>query len=881
MGELTPMMQQYLQIKQEHSDCILFFRLGDFYEMFFEDAKLASRELEITLTGRDCGLEERAPMCGVPYHSASSYIAKLINKGYKVAICEQVEDPSQAKGIVKREVVRIITPGTIIDQSMLEEKANNYVLSVYKGDEGYGIAFADISTGELSTTCIYNDNFARVLDELAKINPKEILVNGNLFMETKLVQQIENKLGVHVAEHRDWSFSRRNADEKIKKHFNVSSLEGLGLGERPLCVCAVGALIDYLEETQKVTLSHIDRIDLYSTEDYMMLDSSTRRNLELIETMRTKEKKGSLLWLMDKTQTAMGGRMLRKWLEQPLIDHEEINMRLDGVEELKNNIVLMERIKEYTGSVYDIERLMGRIVYGNANARDMLSLKQSVEVLPRIKEILKGCKSAILAQIRDNMDLLEDICDLIEVSVHPDPPLGLKEGGIIKDGYNEEIDRLRRASREGKGWIASLERKEKERTGIKSLKVGFNKVFGYYIEVTKANLDQVPEDYIRKQTLANAERYITPELKDMENTILGAQEKIIELEYQVFTGIRNKVAGEVERIKRSSYYIALLDTLYSLARVASENGYVRPKVNRGESIEIKDGKHPVVEKMLGYSRFVPNDTFLNCDDNRLCIITGPNMAGKSTYMRQVALIVLMAQIGSFVPASYCKVGVVDRIFTRVGASDDLTSGQSTFMVEMSEVANILNNATRRSLLILDEIGRGTSTFDGLSIAWAVIEYVANKNNIGARTLFATHYHQLTELEGKLEGVKNYCIAVKEKGDNIIFLRKVIRGGADQSYGIQVAGLAGLPKAVIERAKEILAKLEETDIAKNGKRSDEGAVAKNKPEQVDLFNYRYIQLLEEILGIDVNTMTPLQALNILSFFKEKAGRLVGEKDCREK
>ncbi|MDI6707010.1 MAG: DNA mismatch repair protein MutS, partial [Bacillota bacterium] len=709
MAELTPMMQQYIQIKQEYNDCILFFRLGDFYEMFFEDAKTASRELEITLTGRDCGLDERAPMCGVPYHSAVGYIAKLINKGYKVAICEQVEDPSEAKGIVKRDVIRVVTPGTVIDQSMLEEKENNYVLSLFMDEEGFGMAYADISTGELRTTRILNKNggFVRVLDELAKVSPKEVLVNGNIFMETIMVEEIESKLDLRVSEYRDRSFAGRSAEEKIKRHFRVSSVEGLGLGEKHHCICSVGALLDYLEDTQKVMLSHIDKVEIYSTEDYMILDSSTRRNLELVETMRTKEKKGSLLWLLDRTLTAMGGRMLKRWLEQPLVSPEEINDRLDGIEELKSNIALMESIKEYTGKVYDIERLMGRIVYGNANARDLLSLKQSVEVLPQIKYILRECSSKILEQIREKTDELRDIYEIVENAIHPDPPVGLKDGGIIKDGYDEEIDRLRSASREGKKWIASLERREKERTGIKSLKVGYNKVFGYYLEVTKANLEQVPEDYLRKQTLANAERYITPELKEMENTILGAQEKVIELEYQVFNTVKDKIAGEVERIKRTSYHIALLDTLYSLSRVAYDNGYIRPRVNEDDGIEIKDGRHPVVEKMLGKGRFVPNDTYLNCQGDRLCIITGPNMAGKSTYMRQVALIVLMAQIGSYVPASYCKLGVVDRIFTRVGASDDLASGQSTFMVEMSEVANILNNATRRSLLILDEIGRGT------------------------------------------------------------------------------------------------------------------------------------------------------------------------------
>ncbi len=873
MAQLTPMMKQYLQLKEQYQDCILLFRLGDFYEMFFEDARVASRELEITLTGRDCGLDERAPMCGVPHHSAHSYIARLIKKGYKVAICEQTEDPSAAKGIVKREVVRVITPGTVIDQSMLEEKTNNYVLTVYYGEDRYGIAYADISTGEMKTTWIDGASNSKLMAELTKIQPREILVNGNILMETKIISEMRLRLDVPVNEYHDWSFSQKNGEMRIRRHFRVASLEGLGLKDKPLCVRALGALLEYLEETQKVSLSHIDRVEIYSVDDYMLLDASTRRNLELTETMRSKEKKGSLLWLLDKTQTAMGGRMLRKWIEQPLINPDDINIRLDGVEELKGSLMLMEEIREHTAKVYDMERLMGRIIYGNANARDLIALKQSLEVLPALKQALVPCRTDILSDIRDDMDLLEDVRELIGRSIYPDPPVGIKEGNIIKDGYDDEIDRLRKASREGKNWVASLEKKERDRTGIKSLKVGFNKVFGYYLEVTKSNISQVPDDYIRKQTLANAERYITPELKEMENTILGAQEKVIELEYRLFLKIKEEIAGEVERIKKTSLCVALLDALCSLARTASDNGYVRPKVSDDLSIQIKDGRHPVVEKMLGINNFVPNDTLLDCGDNRLCIITGPNMAGKSTYMRQVALIVLMAQIGSFVPASYCRLGVVDRIFTRVGASDDLASGQSTFMVEMSEVANILNNATGRSLLILDEIGRGTSTFDGLSIAWAVIEHISENASLRARTLFATHYHQLTELEGKLEGVKNYCIAVKEKGEEIIFLRKVIRGGADQSYGIQVAGLAGLPKSVIDRAKEILFKLEETDIAKNGVKTGK----KGEPEQLDLFTYKYKHFLKEIVSLDINSLTPLEALNKLSMIRESAAGMVGEDD----
>lgn len=876
MTELTPMMQQYLQVKEQYKDCIVFFRLGDFYEMFFEDAELASKILEITLTGRDCGLEQRAPMCGVPYHSAYSYIAKLINKGYRVAICEQVEDPSLAKGIVKREVTRVVTPGTIIDQMLLDEKANNYILTVYYENGGYGMAYADISTGEFATLSIAGDDARVAAEEVLRINPKEIMVNNKCIMSTNLPGIIEDKLGIEVREYNDWAFSRRNAEKKIKEHFKVAGLEGLGLSERPLCVRASGALLQYIADTQRVDLKHINKLDIYYREEHMVLDSWTRRNLEISETLRTKEKKGTLLWVLDKTQTAMGGRMLKKWLEQPLVDCGGIQKRLDAVEELSSSIRLMDRVKESSASVYDMERLLGRIVYGNANARDLLALKQSINALPQLKESLAGCRSDLLQEIRQGIDLLEDIGGLIEKSIHPDPPVGIRDGGIIREGYSEEIDELKRASREGMQWIASLEKEERERTGIKSLKIGYNKVFGYYIEVTKANLEQVPEDYTRKQTLVNAERYITPALKEMENKILGAHEKSILLEYRTFVSIREKIAGQMERIKKTARYTALLDCLYSLAKTAYDNHYVKPVVFNGNSIEIKDGRHPVVEKMMDTGSFVPNDTYLDRDKNQLCIITGPNMAGKSTYMRQVALIVLMAQIGSFVPAAYCRVGVVDRIFTRVGASDDLASGQSTFMVEMSEVANILNNATPKSLLILDEIGRGTSTFDGLSIAWAVIEYLADKNNIGARTLFATHYHQLTELEGKLEGVKNYCIAVKERGEDIIFLRKVIRGGADQSYGIQVAGLAGLPKTVVARAKEILAKLEETDFAKH----EQAAQMKKERvcEQLDLFGYRYEGLIREIAGIDIDLITPLQAINILSEIREKSKGLVGDKTC---
>lgn len=877
MVELTPMMQQYFQIKGQYSDCILFFRLGDFYEMFFEDAKLSSRELEITLTGRDCGLKERAPMCGVPHHSAYYYISKLIKKGYKVAICEQVEDPSTAKGIVKREVVRVITPGTVIEQSLLEEKANNYILVTYYDEGVYGVAYADISTGELATVQIDGDHAQNAAEEIIGIGPKEMVVNDNCIMETNVPEMIKERLNISVDKYEDFAFLKRNAEAKIKGHFKVANLEGLGLGKLPQSVKALGALLQYLTDTQKVDLKHMDKLDIHHRGEHMVLDSWTRRNLEISKTIRTKDKRGTLLWLLDNTQTAMGGRMLRKWVERPLVDCNTIQKRLDAVEELKKSLQLMERIKKCTGYVYDLERLLGRIVYGNANARDLLALNQSIGKLPELLEIIFECETPLLQEILEGIDPLKDIGELIGSSVHLDAPVSIREGGLIKDGYNKDIDSLRRASREGRQWVSDLERKERERTGIKSLKVGYNKVFGYYIEITRANLDQAPEEYIRKQTLVNSERYITPELKEMESTILGAHEKSILLEYQAFIDIRERIAGHVKRIKKTAHYIAILDALYSLAKTAYDNRYEKPVITLGSSIEIKDGRHPVVEKMMASGRFVPNDTYLDRDKDQLCIITGPNMAGKSTYMRQVALIVLMAQMGSFVPASYCRVGVVDRIFTRVGATDDLASGQSTFMVEMSEVANILNNSTENSLLILDEIGRGTSTFDGLSIAWAVIEYLADKDSIGARTLFATHYHQLTELEGSLKGVKNYRIAVKEKGDDIIFLRKVIRGGADQSYGIQVAGLAGLPKKVINRAKEILTKLEETDIAKY-----EQKVVKplqgEKVEQIDIFGYRYEGLVREIADADIESITPLQALNILSGLKERSKEMVGDKEC---
>lgn len=868
---LTPMMQQYISIKEQNKDALVFFRLGDFYEMFFDDAIIASRELEITLTGRDCGLKERAPMCGVPYHSVEGYIDKLIEKGYKVAICEQTQDPAEAKGIVKREVVRIVTPGTLVNSSILDEKSNNYLLSLYKDKNDYGLSVVDVSTGEFFVSQICNDkNADKVLDEVSRISPREIIVNSQLELHQELLQKIKERFSSHISTYYDWAYEQDTAYKNILRHFHVHSLEGFGCEEMKHGICAAGALLEYLNETQKNALSHISRIRTYHPETYMVLDSTTRRNLELTETLRDKNKKGSLLWLLDKTSTAMGGRLLHKWIQQPLINKQEIDHRLKAVEELTNNPTLLEKLKEQLRKVYDLERLMGKISYATANARDLLALKQSISVLPTIKKLLCVCDSYELKTAYMQIDTLDDIHQLIDQSIVDAPPISVREGNLIKESYNEQLDLYRQAMTEGKKWIASLERKERERTGIKNLKVGFNKVFGYYIDVTKSYYDQVPDNYLRKQTLANSERYITPELKEVESTILGAEEKSINLEYQLFVKIRDLVGNEVYRIQDTAQILAKLDCFVSLAKVAVENNYVRPQITLDGIIEIQDGRHPVVEKTIPHNLFVPNNTYLDTKEERLLIITGPNMAGKSTYMRQVALIVLMAQIGSFVPASKAIIGIVDRIFTRVGASDDLSSGQSTFMVEMSEVANILHNATPNSLLILDEIGRGTSTFDGLSIAWAVLEYICNSKKLGSKSLFATHYHELTELEGKLPGVKNYCISVKEEGDEIIFLRKIIRGGANKSFGIQVAKLAGLPLPVVDRAKELLYQLKDVNINHvsheitssfpNSETDNEQLAASDLPSS---------DIEEELKKIDVVNMTPLEAMNVLYKLVEKA------------
>ena len=868
MAEYSPMMQHYLDTKKEYSDCILFYRLGDFYEMFFDDAITVSRELEITLTGKECGQPQRAPMAGVPFHAAENYIARLISKGYKVAICEQMEDPKEAKGMVKREVIRVVTPGTVIESNLLEEKKNNYIMSIYKTGIYYGIAICDVSTGDFYATEIKeNNNFSKLLDEISRYTPSEIIVNTMMFESKSDISKIKDRFNVYVSLEKDENFV--DETELLFNMYNVLDENGNKIkkeDENSLSIPAINALLTYLTETQKTNLDHINTIKIYSITKYMALDINARRNLELTEKMRDKSKKGTLLWVLDKTSTSMGGRLLRRWINDPLIDVKQINKRLDSVKELKNSLILRGDITESLKKVYDIERLAGKIAYGNANGRDLISLKNSVAQLPEIKQILAKAESPLLKDLYDELDTLQDIYELIENSIVEEPPISVKEGGIIKLGYDEEIDTLKKATTEGKTWIVNLEAKEREETGIKGLKVGFNKVFGYFIEVTKSNLSMVPDRYIRKQTLTNCERYVTEELKNLENQILGAEEKVINLEYKAFTEIREKIEHQIQRIQKTSAIVATLDVVVSFATVAENMNYVKPEVDESGIIDIKDGRHPVIEKMCSAGEFVPNDTYLDKNDNRLAIITGPNMAGKSTYMRQVALITLMAQIGSYVPASSAKIGVVDKIFTRVGASDDLSMGQSTFMVEMMEVATILKEATANSLVILDEIGRGTSTYDGLSIAWAVAEYIADKTECGAKTLFATHYHELTELEEKVEGVKNYSIAVKEKGEDIVFLRKIVNGGTDESYGVHVARLAGVPTNVTKKANEILKGLERKNILNNKviEKENKKVVA----GQVDMFNFKLAEIASEFDKIDVNTLTPIDALNTLVRLKEK-------------
>ena len=878
MAELTPMMQQYIETKKQYQDCILFYRLGDFYEMFFEDALTASRELEITLTGKNCGQEEKAPMCGVPYHAVEGYLNKLVSKGYKVAICEQVEDPKQAKGIVKREVVRIVTPGTNLDTQALDETKNNYIMCIVYIADRYGLSIADVTTGDYFVTEL--EESAKLLDEIYRFMPSEIICNESYYMSGMDLDDLKDRLGITIYSLDSWYFDDAVCRQKLLEHFKVASFAGLGLEDYDCGIISAGALLQYLYETQKNSLAQLTHITGYTTGKYMMLDSSTRRNLELCETLREKQKRGSLLWVLDKTKTAMGARMLRKYVEQPLIEKKEILRRLDAVEELKEQAICREEIREYLSPVYDLERLVTKITYGSANPRDLTAFGSSLTMLPPICCIMEDLRAPLLEEIKEELDPLEDISALIKEAIAEEPPLAMKEGGIIRDGYSEEVDTLRRAKSEGKDWLAKLESEEREKTGIKNLKIKYNKVFGYYLEVTNSFKDMVPDYYTRKQTLANAERYIIPELKELEDTILGAEDKLYALEYEIYCDVRNQIAAQVERIQTTAKAIAKVDVFASLALVAERSNYVRPKINEQGVIDIKDGRHPVVEKMIPNDMFISNDTYLDDKKQRISIITGPNMAGKSTYMRQAALIVLMAQLGSFVPASSANIGLVDRIFTRVGASDDLASGQSTFMVEMTEVANILRNATSKSLLILDEIGRGTSTFDGLSIAWAVVEYISDNKLLGAKTLFATHYHELTELEGKIHNVNNYCIAVKEKGDDIVFLRKIVKGGADKSYGIQVAKLAGVPDVVITRAKEIVEELSDEDIttrvseiASREKEQKKKQKTKKYDEvdmaQMSLFDtVKDDDVLEELKSIDVGNLTPVDALNTIYRLQNK-------------
>lgn len=873
MTALTPMMKQYMAIKAENPGSILFFRLGDFYEMFLDDAETASRALEITLTARDGGNGTKIPMCGVPHHAADSYIAKLIEKGYRVAICEQVEDPRTAKGIVKREVTRVITPGTVTDGSMLDEGNYNFLLSIVKDELGYGIGVAEITTGYFAVTEITGGQaLAKLTDEIARLKPVECIMPDELSDNKELCARLSGQ-NIAVSYFPTQAFTYKNAYSALTQHFGTSSLAGFGCENLKLGQRAAGGVLTFLKDTQKNALTHFNRLLPYTTENFMLLDNATRRNLELTQTLRDHQKKGSLLWVLDSTVTAMGARQLKVWVEQPLLDIAEINSRLDSVEELVNNVFLRNDLQSLLKKVYDLERLAGRIAYGNANARDMVALKNSLEIMPGLQLLLEDAHSPGLRAITEALDSMEDIVTLIDLAVSEEPPLSVRDGGIIKKGYNDEVDRLRTASKEGKGWIAALEAKEKERTGIKSLKVGFNKVFGYYIEITNANLGSAPDDYTRKQTLANAERFVTPALKEYENMILGAEDRVIQLEYELFCDLRNRVNLEVPRIQRCAAMLARLDVLQSLAEAAIRNNYTKPVVNERDILEIKEGRHPVVEKVLVGETFVPNDTYLDGAENRLDMITGPNMAGKSTYMRQVALICLLAQIGSFIPAERAVTGVVDRIFTRVGASDDLATGQSTFMVEMNEVANILNNATVKSLVVLDEIGRGTSTFDGLSIAWAVAEYILDNRKIGAKTLFATHYHELTELADIFPGVQNHSVAVREKGEDIIFLRKIVPGGADRSYGIQVARLAGLPNEVLIRAGEILVTLEATEDLAKGRRETAAAKRQQVPqEQAQLSLFAGPEKLhpveEELAALDLLNLTPIDALNVLYRLQKK-------------
>lgn len=891
MTTFSPMMQHYLETKSKYLDCVLFYRLGDFYEMFFDDAINVSRELELTLTGKECGRENRAPMCGIPYHAGEIYASRLVQNGYKVAICEQLENPKNAKGIVKRDVIKIMTPGTITDGNLLDEKKNNYIMSVFKDGVYYGIAAFDISTGEAYATEIKSDNnFQKLINEISRFTPSELIINEYMNDSVNEISEIKNRFEVFVSVDKNIEktdiesdknfvpdfFNMKSSmtklddkfdDETIHNTFDIIDEQGnliKNISERYLVINAIGILLKYVEETQKIKPENLNKIVLYEVVKYMALDINSRRNLELTERLKDKSKKGTLLWVLDKTETSMGGRLIRRWINDPLVNVDDINARLDAVEEIKNDILLNDRIVESLKSIYDIERLAGKISYGTVNARDLISLKNSIMQLPNLKDAIKNVNSEFLRNVDAELDVLTDIYELIEASIVEEPPLTVKEGGLIKKGYKPEIDELIEASTNGKQWLANVEIREKELTGIKTLKIGYNKIFGYYIEVSKSNVKDIPEDrYIRKQTLTTGERYITEELKKMENEILGAKEKIIALEYDEFVNIRNEIQSNAKRIQRTASAISKLDVIQGLANVANELNYCKPDVVDDDLIDIKNGRHPVVEKIIPYGDFVQNDSLLNSDENRLNIITGPNMAGKSTFMRQVALITIMAQIGSFVPAEYAHIGVVDKVFTRVGASDDLSSGESTFMVEMMEVANILKNATDRSLVILDEIGRGTSTYDGLSIAWAVAEYVSK---LKCKTLFATHYHELIGLEEKIEGTKNYHITVKERGEDIIFLRKIVEGGTDESYGIHVAKLAGVPKEVTNRANEILFKLEKKNIM-NGKAETKSEKAENAG-QLSMYNYKLAEIASELDGVHLDSITPIEALNILQKMKDK-------------
>ncbi len=875
---LSPMMTHYLETKKQYPDCILFYRLGDFYEMFFEDAQTVSKELELTLTGKDCGLEERAPMCGVPYHAVEGYLSRLVQKGYKVAIAEQMEDPKQAKGLVKREVIRVVTPGTLTNSQVLEESKNNYLMGIVYIDGVFGVSTVDVSTGDYLVTEVRNER--SLLDEIYKFSPSELICNEAFYMSGIDLEDLKVRLNAVISALENRFFSDDSCRRILREHFHVEHLEALGLADYETGAIAAGAVLQYLYETQKNTLEHLTRLTVYTTGQFMMLDTSTRRNLELTETLREKQKRGTLLWVLDKTKTAMGARMLRTLVEQPLISREEILRRQNAIEELNMNYISREELCEYLNPIYDLERLIGRISYRTANPRDLIAFGNSLAMLPYIKQILKEFSGELLKNLEAALDPLADLKELIDKAIVEEPPITVREGGIIKEGYHEEADRLRHAKTEGKDWLAQLEQSEREKTGIKNLKVKFNKVFGYYFEVTNSFKDLVPDYFIRKQTLTNAERYTTDRLKELEDIILGAEDKLVSLEYDLFCQVRDQIAGEVNRIQSTARAIAMTDVLASLSVVATRYNYVKPHINEKGIIRIKNGRHPVVERMMGGEMFVTNDTYLDNGKNRISIITGPNMAGKSTYMRQTALITLMAQIGSFVPADEADIGLCDRIFTRVGASDDLASGQSTFMVEMTEVANILRNATKNSLLILDEIGRGTSTFDGLSIAWAVVEYISNTKILGAKTLFATHYHELTELEGTLSGVNNYCIAVKEQGDDIVFLRKIVKGGADKSYGIQVAKLAGVPAPVIDRAKELVEELSDADITARAKEIAENGPGTQtrkkvaKPDEVDLQQMSIFDtvneddIIKEIMELEVNRMSPLDALNTLDKLQAK-------------